>query len=39
MLITKASGDKVKFRRKQYEETLQRIGLNTKDAKEVGSQI
>ena len=39
MLITKASGDKVKFNRKGYEDSLKRVGLSLAEAKEISSQV
>ncbi len=39
MLITKASGEKVQFNRKKYEESLQRVGLTVAEAKEISNQV
>jgi len=39
MLIIKASGEKVPFNRKKYEESLRRVGLTTAEAKTISNQI
>ena len=39
MLITKASGDKVQFNKKKYEESIKRVGITVADAKEIRSHI
>jgi len=39
MLITKASGEKVPFIRKKYEQSLQRVGLSVAEAREIGNQV
>ena len=39
MLITKANGEKVQFNRSKYEESLRRVGLSIKEAREISNQI
>ena len=39
MLITKANGEKVQFNRSSYEESLKRVGLTIKEAKEISAQV
>ena len=39
MIITKASGEKVEFSQKKYEESLHRVGLTIEEAREISSQI
>jgi hypothetical protein len=39
MLITKASGEKVPFNRKKYEESLKRVGLTVAEVKEISQQL
>lgn len=39
MYITKASGEKVPFIKKKYEESLRRSGLTVAEAKKIGNQI
>ncbi|MCX6784442.1 MAG: restriction endonuclease [Candidatus Komeilibacteria bacterium] len=39
MLITKASGQKVQFDKNRYRQSLQRVGLNVTEAKQVCNQV